>query len=222
MSDNAEYLSIGDPDLGEIIRNKCENMAEKLNCHRVGKITSFNSDTFLCKVKLFDKLTFMGQEVDYTELPSLPLIVYGIPGKHLTFGNIVGAECVVHFNDTDMSRWLQTGEVYAPASARRHDFADGFVELSPRSLGNVFTYYANGLELKNGNTVIHLNDDGTIEITNGQAIINMSKSTISITGDVTVSGKVTAVGEVTSGSILLTQHKHGGVSSGNSKTGVPE
>lgn len=216
MSDNAEYISIGEPDLGQIIQKKCKELSQRLNCHRVGKIVAFNSDTFLCTVKLFDKLTYMGQEVDYSELPSLPLVVYGIPNKHLTFGNIVGAECIVHFNDTDMSNWLQTGEVYAPASARRHNFADGFVELSPRSLGKTFTYYASGLELKNGNTVIHLNDDGTVEITNGTSTITMNGNTVAINGNVTISGDITATGTITgdtdviAGTISGKTHVHTG------------
>ena len=227
MNKNAEYIPMGQLDWGSIIKRQCENTAKKLNCHRVGKIIAFNSDNFLCKVKLFDKMTFMGQEVDYSILPDLPLVIYGIPNKHLTFGNIVGAECVVHFNDTDMTNWLKTGEVYAPASARRHNFNDGFVELSPRSLGKTFTYYANGLELKNGNTVIHLNDNGTVEITNGTSTITMNGGTVAITGDVTVSGNitcsktVTATVDVISAGISGKGHIHtGGTIEG--KTGVPQ
>lgn len=45
---------------------------------------------------------------------------------------------------------------------------------------------------------------------------------LQVTQDVTLEAKLTAQGEVQSGSIKLTQHKHGGVSSGGAKTAVPE
>lgn len=211
-----------EPDKAYLSYRMMKKTAYSINCHRVGRIIAFHKEDFTCDVELLEKATKSGGGyVEYAPLLQLPLIISGTDYSHITFSKIVGSECFVHFNDNDIDNWFSTGEKYTPNSTRSHSFSDGFVTLRPYSKSKVFSYYENGLEIKNGNTIVHLNDDGTIEITNGQAIINMTGSTIAITGDVTVSGKVTAVGEITSGAIELTQHKHGGVSSGNSNTGTP-
>lgn len=215
MDKNAEYLSIGNPDTGLQNRILKDSVAKSLKCHRIGRITGFDSTTFLCKVQLLDKMTYLGQEESFVEIPSLPLVINGTKTSHITLGDIVGSECIVHFNDVDFDNWLETGESYTPVSRRKHDFADGFVELRPFNKTAVFSYYTSGLEIKNGNSLIHLNDNGTIEITNGSATISMSGSTIAITGDLTVTGDVTA------GTVSLKTHVHSGVQSGSSNTGTP-
>lgn len=215
MDKNAEYFAIGNPDSGAINRMLKDSVAKNLKCHRIGRITAFDSTNFLCTVQLLDKMSFLGQEESFVEIPSLPLLISGTDSKHITFGDIVGSECIVHFNDVDVDNWLETGESYTPNSRRKHDFSDGFVELRPFNKKAVFAYYSNGIEIKNGSSLIHINDDGSIEITNGSGVISMSGSTISITGDVNVSGDVIA------GTISLKNHVHSGVQSGSSNSGKP-
>lgn len=211
-NDDSQYLPIGEPNIATLLDNYKRLAIRGVNCHRVGKITAFNSNDFTCTVRLLDKLTYFGQEEDFIETPSLPLIIQGTDTKHITFGDIVGSECIVHYNDTDIDNWLDTGEAYLPNTSRTHSFSDGFVELRPYNKTAVFTYYSGGLEIKNGNTVIHLNDDGTVDI---------SGSTIAITGNVTVSGTITASGEITGNSIPLSTHKHTGVTAGSGTSGTP-
>lgn len=168
------------------------------NCHRVGRIVAFNKNELTCDVQLLelmDNVTTGSQ--NFAIIKQLPLIIEGNDNSHLTWGNIVGSECLIHFNDRDIDNWFKTGEEYLPNTTRMHNFSDGFVTLRPRSKGKIFAYFENGVEIKNGNTVIHLNDDGTVEITNGTSTITMNGGTVAITGNVTVSGDITATGTIT-------------------------
>lgn len=214
-NEDSQYLPIGEPNMAMLFDNCKRSAARSVNCHRVGKIIAFNSADFTCTVRILDKLTYLGQEEDYIDTPSLPLIIQGTGNKHITFGDIVGSECIVHYNDTDIDNWHDTGEAYMPNSSRAHSFSDGFVELRPYNKTAVFSYYTNGLEIKNGNALIHINDDGSIEIKNGSATISMSGSTVAITGDVTVTGDVIA------GAISLKNHVHSDVQYGSSNSGKP-
>ena len=214
---------IGIPDLAKLLKTFGRNLSAQFNCHRVGKITAFDSNKLTCNVKLLDKFVFNDTEQDFTEFHGMPLLIYATDTAGLTLGDVTGAECLVHFNDTDIDNWLQTGEAYAPNSLRRHNFNDGFVELRPYNhlaAGNA-NYDTTGTVLKNGNTKIRLLNDGTVEITNGSAVISMSEGNINITGDVNITGTLTATTDVVASNISVKSHIHsGGTIDG--KTGTPE
>ena len=221
---------LGVPDLTKLLKTFGRNLADQFNCHRVGRITAFDSNTLICKVKLLDKFIFNGTEEDYVEFTNMPLLIYATETAGLTLGNVVGAECLVHFNDTDIDNWLETGEAYAPNSLRQHDFADGFVELRPydQLAAQKISYDAQGVALYNNGTKVQLKDDGSAVITNGSAVITLSGGNIAITGDVTISGDLTvnktinATTDVVTNNISLKQHTHGGVTTGGSNTGLPQ
>lgn len=221
---------LGVPDLTKLLQQFGRNLADQFNCHRVGRIIAFDSNTLICKVKLLDKLIFNGTEEDYVEFTNMPLLIYATETAGLTLGNVVGAECLVHFNDTDIDNWLETGEAYAPNSLRQHDFADGFVELRPYDnlAAQKISYDSEGLALYNNGTKVQLKDDGSAVITNGSAVITLSGGTISITGNVTISGDltvnktITATTDVMTNNISLKQHTHGGVTTGGGSTGLPQ
>lgn len=220
-NEDSQYLPIGEPNMAMLFDNCKRSAARSVNCHRVGKIIAFNSADFTCTVRILDKLTYLGQEEDYIDTPSLPLIIQGTGNKHITFGDIVGSECIVHYNDTDIDNWHDTGEAYMPNSSRAHSFSDGFVELRPYNKTAVFSYYTNGLEIKNGNALIHINDDGSIEITNGTSSITMNGDTVAITGKLTVSSTIVATGEITGNSVSMSTHYHTNGTKTDGNTGSP-
>lgn len=180
----------------------------KLNSHRVGRIVAFYKEDLTCDVKLLEQITQgKGGTAEYSLLLKLPLIIEGTEDSHITFGNIVGSECLVHFNDRDIDNWFKTGEVYKPNTTRLHDLSDGFVTLRPYSKVKVFTYYENGLEIKNGNTVIHLNNDGTIDVTGSTITFN---GNVIVNGDINATGTITGDTDVVAGTISGKNHVHVG------------
>ena len=70
--------------------------------------------------------------------------------------------------------------------------------------------------------------EDTIEVTNGSFKFLISGDTMTVTGNIVVNGDITATGTITGQTDVIAagisgkSHKHGEVSSGNSKTGVPE
>ena len=200
----------------------------EINCHRVGKIVSFNKDDLTCEVELLEKMSLPnGGYLDFAPLLQLPLIIEGTDSAHLTWGNIVGSECLVHFNDRDIDNWFKTGEKYIPNSTRLHNLSDGFVTLRPYSNGKVFTYDDEAVVLENSSCKIRITEN-TIQITNGSLNFEISGNTLTVTGNVVVNGDITTTGTITgqtdvvAGTISGKSHTHGGVTTGSGDTGVPK
>lgn len=196
------------------------------NCHRVGKIVAFNKEELTCDVELLElKPNISAGESEYAVLCQLPLIVEGTDDSWLTWGDIVGCECLVHFNDRNIDNWFATGEKYAPNTNRLHDLSDGFVTLRPRSKPKVFEYDDTGVVIHKGNVNIKLTAD-TVEITNGNAVFTMSGDTITVTGNLVVSGTINAQGTITSaddcvsGGISGKTHTH--IGNAGSPTSPPQ
>ena len=150
-----EYTDKISPDLGKLLERIIGIASNRFKCHRIGKIVSFDKTKMTVTVRLLDKFMFRGNQEDFVQLSQVPLIVYATNTSGLTLGNVVGAECMVHFNDTDTDNWFVTGESYEPNSPRQHDIADGFAELRPFSTPNAPTYDDTGLVLYNGNSKNH-------------------------------------------------------------------
>ena len=136
------------------------------NCHRVGKIIAFNKDELTCDVQLLElQAKPIGGTQSFAILKQLPLLIEGNDKAHLTWGNIVGSECLIHFNDRDIDNWFETGEAYEPNSTRMHNFSDGFVTLRPFSKIKVFQYDDEAVVLENQSSKIRITEN-TIQITN--------------------------------------------------------
>lgn len=168
------------------------------NCHRVGRIVAFDKNTQLCNVEileLFPSVSEGGQK--YAQINDLPLIIEGTDDSWITFGDIVGSECLIHFNDRDIDNWYETGEGYIPNSPRLHNMSDGFVTLRPRNkLKAIPNYSIDSLHIHRKNVDIYIKDD-SVQISNGSCVFVMSGDTITVTGNLVVNGDITASGTVT-------------------------
>lgn len=199
-----------------------------INCHRVGRIVKFHKEELTCDVQLLELMNKpLGGSGKYALLLQLPLIIEGTDKAHLTWGNIEGSECLVHFNDRDIDNWFETGEEYLPNSTRLHSFSDGFVTLRPYNKQKVFEYDDGAVVLENENCKIRITSN-TIQVTNNNLNFMISGNTLTITGNIIVNGDITASGTITGQTDVIASgisgksHTHGGVTSGQSNTGVPQ
>ena len=127
-----------------------------------------------------------------------------------------GDRGVVKFCDKSIENYRLTGNEEYNGDDRQHSISDGIFQLGFLPDNEVFTF-------PDGEIVIGLKGQEKFKmIIDENGNLTITATTITINGNVTVNGTISATGEVSSGSIKLTQHKHGGVTSGNSKTGVPE
>lgn len=210
-------------DLPNAIKESTEGLAQSMKCHRVGKIIKFNAASLTVDVELLELRVGLKKVEAITTILDIPLLINGTKNKNLTFGDIVGAEVLIHFNDTDIDKWFETGEKYEPNTSRRHNISDCFAELSPRSLPNVFAYDNGAVVLNNNNTKIRMtentsimtngtafvriDEDNSVHISNSVASINLEKGIINITNGsismsasgstLTINGNLIVTGTIT-------------------------
>lgn len=216
------------PDKSYLDNQLSRMTSSGINCHRVGRIVKFHKEELTCDVQLLELMNKpLGGSGKYALLLQLPLIIEGTDNSHLTWGNIEGSECLVHFNDRDIDNWFETGEEYLPNSTRLHSFSDGFVTLRPYNKQKAFNYDDEAVVLENENCKIRITSD-TIQVTNNNLNFMISEGTLTVTGNIIVNGDITASGTITGQTDVIASgisgksHTHGGVTSGQSSTGAPQ
>ena len=96
----------------------------RLNCHNIGRIIEFDSTTQRCTVQLMQLKQFGESTITPVPITDVPLIILGAGNSHITMPNPVNTICVLLFMDRNIDDFLSTGESYAPATSRMHDFSD--------------------------------------------------------------------------------------------------
>lgn len=189
--------ALTDPDLTYTMGVFANSIQYDLNCHRVGKIVKFNPDDLTCDVELLELKPTQSRLDKYALIQGLPLLVSGGIDTNLTFGDVTGAECLVHFNDRDIDSWFDTGESYMPNSKRMHDFSDGFVSLRPHNKNDVIDYEIDGTVLNKGQNKIKITSDSIVVSVVGGCVLTLKDNTATLVGDLIVNGNITASGTIT-------------------------
>lgn len=189
--------ALTDPDLTYAMSIFGNSIQYDLNCHRVGKIVKFNPEDLTCDVELLELKPTQSRLDKYALIQGLPLLVEGGIDTNLTFGDVTGAECLVHFNDRDIDSWFDTGESYKPNSKRMHDFSDGFVSLRPHNKNDVIDYEIDGTVLNKGQNKIKITSDSIIVSVVGGCVLTLKDNTATLVGDLIVNGNITASGTIT-------------------------
>lgn len=122
------------PSLSDLINLAMRQVMLDLNCHALGTVQSFNSETQSATIQINYKQTVLRRDangnyknvsLDYPPLLDVPVLIMGGGAAHLTFPITAGDGCLVLFNDRDIDNWIQSGQNLAPASARLHSVSDG-------------------------------------------------------------------------------------------------
>lgn len=213
MSQPVQYGN--QPSLTSLLELFQRNIMSSLNCHQVGEIVSFNSSTQTAEVSV--KMTYQvnGKIMEYPLLIDCPCIIVGGGKGRLTFPISSGDSCLVLFNDRDIDNWYASGQTMPPRTGRKHSFSDAIALVGLHNSQNKITdYLATGTELKYGDSTIKL-EDNKVTLTNGDSSIILSNGSIQITGAVAITGSFTV-----NGKDVGDTHRHSGVASGTSNTGV--
>lgn len=173
------------------------------------------------------------QTVNLPLLVDVPIVWPRAGGFALTFPIAAGDEVLVVFGARCIDSWWQSGSVGAPAEARMHDLSDGFAILAPTSQPKKFANVSStNVQLRDaaGTTYVEITPGGKARVVgasaidieaptinlNGSSAVNVTAPTIALNGQVTQ-----ASGSFSIGGIVFGTHKHTGVQSGPSNTGVP-
>lgn len=185
-----------------------ENLLDNLCCVKIGYIDSYDYDTRVSRVVIYNKrvvgLNDKGEHIleDYPPLYCKTLFLGG-KDCGLNWDIKQGDECIVFFTDKELETPWISGQVSDVKYGRMHNFTDAICLTGFTTLPNVTTTNQNlNLYCKNG--IIYLNSDTTVN------------------GNLVVTGNLTVTGDAIIGGISFLTHVHGGVTTGISNTGVPQ
>jgi hypothetical protein len=97
-----------------VIMNEVKKAAEKIGCIKVGKIVKFNEDDGTVMVKLQSGVS----------VNCLLFQLAGV-GAFIDFEKYEGMDCVVLFNDDDLTRFKSNDETARPVDVRKHTLNNG-------------------------------------------------------------------------------------------------
>ena len=129
------------PDFNDLMRMAQNAIFSRLNCHGIGKILEFNKENQTCTIQLMQLKEFNNNYYTPAPLTEVPLIIYGQGSAHITLPDPTGCICLVLFLDRNIDSFMQTGEMYAPKTARMHDYSDCLAITTFNSLATPLQNY---------------------------------------------------------------------------------
>lgn len=157
-----------DPTLRDLLNLFKKEIFIELNCHHLATIQSFNSTLQTCNATINYPKTIIVRDSKtglynpiskpYPLLQDIPVFVLGGGATNLTFPIQQGDQCLLLFNDRNISNWFETGLVGPVANTRAHNLADGLALVGIRQSQNPLSNYDNTrATLRNGTTGIGVN-----------------------------------------------------------------
>lgn len=146
------------------------------NAHAIATINSFDPDTQTVSATINYKRTYFRKDsngsyvpqlVAYPPLIDVPVLIVGGGTGNLTFPIAKGDQCLILFNDRDMSNWFAGSNGGPVASNRLHSMADGIALIGLHSKSNpIEDYDPDRTVLSQATAKVALDDDSLIEISN--------------------------------------------------------
>lgn len=169
-----------------------------------------------------DVLLYINDEEPDFVIYNVPIMRTETQRAYIFLGIKEGDRGVCRFFDRSTEAYLQSDFDYN-SDERQHDINDRCFELGFIPDKEAYEYLTTAeleLGLKSGNCKISIATDGTLNIVSTVAT-TVTAPTVTINGNVIVNGTIEATGEITGNSIPLSSHKHLGVTTGTSTSGLP-
>ncbi len=163
-----------EPSLMGVLKVLKENIFETMCCVKIGYIDSYDYDTRVSRVVIYNKrvvgLNDKGEHIleDYPPLYCKTLFLGG-GGNGINWDIQQGDECIVFFNDTEIETPWISGQISDIKYGRQHNYTDAICLTGFTTLPKVTPTDTN-LNLYSKNGIIKLDGD------------------VVITGDLTVKG----------------------------------
>ena len=115
----------------------------EMNCHRMGTIESFDPVSCTATVSLFDKMLCYKVDGTVDNIQDIAPIVKCPVYRTYGFNSPInrGDECLVLFNDRDITSWRDNGIWSPPKMPRCHDFTDAIVIVGWHNAIKQLPYY---------------------------------------------------------------------------------
>lgn len=156
------------PAIDDVFEDSKKDIFNTFNCHRIGRIESFDETSQTAKIKIVDKRILTSEEgeelKEYSLLLDCPVFIPKGSNGGFTYPIIIGDTCLVLFNDRDIDNWFEDGNIQKPNTDRAHDLSDGIAIVGIRNKQNKFTDFSNSkTTIRYQDTVIELDDKVKIE-----------------------------------------------------------
>jgi len=121
------------PSLSDLLEAHKKEIMLSFNCHHIGIVESFNADKQTVTASIAYKRTrlkrqssgvYTEEEIKYPLLIDCPVVILRGGVASLTLPIKKGDTCLLLFNDRDIDRWFESGQLQAPATSRLHSFTD--------------------------------------------------------------------------------------------------
>jgi len=225
-------------DPSEVYRAALENWQTRLWTALPCVVQAFPAASGLSQMMLDAQPAIAGSALNAqggTDVIQMPLLVdvpiqwMGGGGVTATYPIKKGDECLVIFASRCIDLWWQQGAApgnspgVLPPDTRMHNLSDGFALVGLRSLPREFAVDPNNacLITDDGQAYFKLNPTTHAMTMLAKGGINLNGVTIDQNGNITSPATVTAATEVKVGAHTLTQHTHGGVTTGSGTTAKP-
>lgn len=191
-----------------------EQQIKGINTCELVRVVAVNQDSTVDVLPLLNQIDGNEQAIAQSTLYNIPFSRLQAGQNGLIIDPEIGDIGLCCYCQRDISSIKTSKKQSNPLSKRYFSPSDGIYVASIASLNNTPTRF------------IHFKQDG-IEINGIENVtVNATNTTINSTstlnGDLTVNGQITATGDILSGAISLITHVHGGVTSGDKTTGVPQ
>lgn len=182
-----KYVNMSnEPSLMGVLKVLKENIFETMNCVKIGYIDSYDYDTRVSRVIIYNKhvigLNNNGEHIleDYPPLYCKTLFIGGT-NTGINWSIEQGDECIVFFTDKELETPWISGQVSDVKYGRMHDYTDAIC-LTGFTTQPKATPTDGNLNLVSKNGIIHLDGNTTID---GNLIIN---GNLTVTGDAIIGG----------------------------------
>lgn len=164
-----------DPSLKDLLDLHKKDIFLSLNCCKIGKIQSFDSEKQTATIVINSKKTvfrknpddsYSAKYIDYPVLTDCPVVVLKGGGVSLRMPIAEGDSCLLLFNDRDIDNWYASGQKLPNASPRMHSISDGFALVGIQSLAESLGGYEDGKAILGDNQTSFKIGGGKVTIEN--------------------------------------------------------
>lgn len=196
-------------------------------------VTDVDDSGLMVSVRpLVEGFTGDGERIPKTEIYGVPVWRLQRGASALIMNPVIGDIGMIAICDRDISGVKATKDSSLPGSNRTHNYADalylgGVLNAEP---SQYIKFMDDGIDVVSPLAismtapVIEVNASSSLTLNSANIVLNgpVNQGSGSYAGDFSFAGNITATGEVTGKGIKLSNHKHGGVQSGNSDTQGPK
>lgn len=210
--------------LDELLRRVINKSKEQIRVSIPATIESYDATTSIASVKITVPQILEGEEVrDPGIINDVPVMWLGNSNSDLTFPLKKGDHGLLIFADSDIGGWTSNLGSSIPSSVRMHSINDAM--FLPQFHGNKPSSLV-GTLIRCGATTLNVSEQ-SVTIVNGATTVVVNTAGVQITAPaVAIAGNLTVTGSITSNTattpIDVGTHKHSGVQSGPSLTGLPQ